>query len=288
MSRLRQITFVTIALVGISQIHTAIAFAEIDRSWRPQLSEKILLLPLKHMNNAIEQDFSKSGLARNMTSVESQISDQVSAISELKKNLSLYSEQEKIEARHQIIVGKKSYIELLGKQIDLKRTRLNTKLVLLKRFDRTLSRDVLEQKAESELRQLQQDAKSRIESISAKLREQIAMEPLTPETNFSKEFDKNMLAINALKGAIANHRMQSQLGLDKGASKGDMLRQLMLDAEADLALVEIETELLGHMAHLLSLDAMALAEDVAITSFDVAAGGQTYSSPSDAVKLFTQ
>jgi hypothetical protein len=288
MSRLRQITFVTIALVGISQIHTAIAFAEIDRSWRPQLSEKILLLPLKHMNNAIEQDFSKSGLARNMTSVESQISDQVSAISELKKNLSLYSEQEKIEARHQIIVGKKSYIELLGKQIDLKRTRLNTKLVLLKRFDRTLSRDVLEQKAESELRQLQQDAKSRIESISAKLREQIAMEPLTPETNFSKEFDKNMLAINALKGAIANHRMQSQLGLDKGASKGDMLRQLMLDAEADLALVEIETELLGHMAHLLSLDAMALAEDVAITSFDVAAGGQTYSSPSDAVNLFTQ
>lgn len=288
MSRLRQITFVTIALVGISQIHTAIAFAEIDRSWRPQLSEKILLLPLKHMNNAIEQDFSKSGLARNMTSVESQISDQVSAISELKKNLSLYSEQEKIEARHQIIVGKKNYIELLGKQIDLKRTRLNTKLVLLKRFDRTLSRDVLEQKAESELRQLQQDAKSRIESISAKLREQIAMEPLTPETNFSKEFDKNMLAINALKGAIANHRMQSQLGLDKGASKGDMLRQLMLDAEADLALVEIETELLGHMAHLLSLDAMALAEDVAITSFDVAAGGQTYSSPSDAVTLFTQ
>ena len=288
MSRLRQITFVTIALVGISQIHTAIAYAEIDRSWRPQLSEKILLLPLKHMNNAIEQDFSKSGLARNMTSVESQISDQVSAISELKKNLSLYSEQEKIEARHQIIVGKKSYIELLGKQIDLKRTRLNTKLVLLKRFDRTLSRDVLEQKAESELRQLQQDAKSRIESISAKLREQIAMEPLTPETNFSKEFDKNMLAINALKGAIANHRMQSQLGLDKGASKGDMLRQLMLDAEADLALVEIETELLGHMAHLLSLDAMALAEDVAITSFDVAAGGQIYSSPSDAVTLFTQ
>ncbi len=288
MSRLRQITFVTIALVGISQIHTAIAFAEIDRSWRPQLSEKILLLPLKHMNNAIEQDFSKSGLARNMTSVESQISDQVSAISELKKNLSLYSEQEKIEARHQIIVGKKSYIELLGKQIDLKRTRLNTKLVLLKRFDRTLSRDVLEQKAESELRQLQQEAKSRIESISAKLREQIAMEPLTPETNFSKEFDKNMLAINALKGAIANHRMQSQLGLDKGASKGDMLRQLMLDAEADLALVEIETELLGHMAHLLSLDAMALAEDVAITSFDVAAGGQIYSSPSDAVTLFTQ
>ena len=36
------------------------------------------------------------------------------------------------------------------------------------------------------------------------------------------------------------------------------------------------------------LDAMALAEDVATNSFDVAAGDQTYSSPSDAVTLFIQ
>ena len=118
MLRLRQITFATIVSVSISQMISSIAFAEIDRSWRPQLSEKILLLPVKHMNNAIEKDFSKSGLARNMTNVESQISDQVSAINELKQNLSRYDEQEQIEARHQIIVGKKSYIELLGKQID--------------------------------------------------------------------------------------------------------------------------------------------------------------------------
>jgi len=288
MSKLRQITFVTMALVGISQMTSTLAFAGIDQQWRPQLSEKILLLPPKHMNNAIEQDFNKSGLAKNMTSVESEISDQVSSINELKKNLSLYNEEEKIEARHQIIVGKKSYIELLGKQIDLKRTRLNTKLALLKQLDRRLSNDKARQKAGSEVTQLQADAKSRIESISAKLRQQIALEPLTKETNFSKAFDKNMAAIGALKTAIANHRMQSQLGLDAGASKADMLRQLMLDAEADLALVEIETELLGHMAHLLSLDAMALAEDVATQSFDIAAGGLTYSSPSDAVPLFTQ
>ena len=288
MLKLRQITFITIVLLGVNQIHIPTAFAEIERSWRPQLSEKILLLPLKHMNNAIEKDFSKSGLARNMTNVESQISDQVSAINELKQNLSRYDEQEQIEARHQIIVGKKSYIELLGKQIDLKRTRLDTKIALLKQFDRSLSRDVKEHKAKSELRQLQQDAKSRIESISAKLRQQIAMEPLTKETNFSKAFDKNMSAISALKDAIASHRMQSHLELNNGTSKADMLRQLMLDAEADLALVEIETELLGHMAHLLSLDAMALAEDVATKSFDLADGGHTYSSPSDAVTLFIQ
>lgn len=288
MSGFRTIMIATVALVGISQMQTTVAFAEIDRQWRPQLSEKILLLPPKHMNDAIEQDFSKSGLAQNMTSVETQLSDQVSAIDQLKQNLSRYDEQEQIEARHQIIVGKKTYIELLGQQIDLKRERLHTKLGLLKRLDRNLSRDAAQQKAASDVAQLQADAKSRIEGISSKLREQIALEPLTKETNFSKAFDKNMAAISALKDAIANHRMQSRLGLDSGATKADMLRQLMLDTEADLALIEIETELLGHMAHLLSLDAMALAEDVAAQSFTVATKAQIYSSPSDAVPLFTQ
>lgn len=288
MSGFRTIMIATVALVGISQIQTTVAFAEIDRQWRPQLSEKILLLPPKHMNDAIEQDFSKSGLAQNMTSVETQLSDQVSAIDQLKQHLSRYDEQEQIEARHQIIVGKKTYIELLGQQIDLKRERLHTKLGLLKRLDRNLSRDAAQQKAASDVAQLQADAKSRIEGISSKLREQIALEPLTKETNFSKAFDKNMAAISALKDAIANHRMQSRLGLDSGATKADMLRQLMLDTEADLALIEIETELLGHMAHLLSLDAMALAEDVAAQSFTVATKAQIYSSPSDAVPLFTQ
>ena len=288
MSGFRNIMIATVALVVVSQMQAAVAFAEIDRQWRPQLSEKILLLPPKHINDAIEQDFSKSGLAQNMTSVETQLSDQVIAIDQLKQNLSRYDEQEQIEARHQIIVGKKNYIELLGKQIDLKSKRLHTKLGLLKRLDRNLSRDTAQQKATSGVAQLQADAKSRIEGISSKLREQIALEPLAKETNFSKAFDKNMAAISALKNAIANHRMQTWIGLDSGTNKAEILRQLMLDTEADLALVEIEIELLGHMAHLLSLDAMALAEDVASQSFNVAANSETFSSPSDAVPLFTQ
>lgn len=287
MSSIRRITLVTMALVTISQMTTAVTFAYTDPQWRPQLSEKILLLPPKHMNNAIEQDFNKSGLAKNMTSVETQMSEQASAINELKKNLPIYDQEEKIEARHQIIVGKKSYIELLGKQIDLKQSRLNTKLALLKRLDRRLLNGKAQKNSSSSIIQLQEDAKSRIESISSKLRQQIALEPLTKETNFSKAFDKNLAAISSLKAAIANHRMQSQLGLEGGANKTNMLRQLMLDVEAELALVEIETELLGHMAHLLSLDAMALAEDVAMQTFDVDEGGSTYSSPSDAVSLFT-
>ena len=140
----------------------------------------------------------------------------------------------------------------------------------------------------SEIKKLQQDARSRVAGISEKLREQISMDSLTEETNFSKAFSKNMAAIATLKRAIANHRMQPLGETDNGATKVEMLRGLMMDTEADLALIEIETELLGHMAHLLSLDAMALAEDVAIQSFDVANQSRRYTSPSDAVSVFVQ
>ena len=39
------------------------------------------------MNEAIEQDFNKSGLAKNMLTVEDQISNQVNELGELKQNL---------------------------------------------------------------------------------------------------------------------------------------------------------------------------------------------------------
>ena len=56
MSGFRTIIIATIALVGVSQMQAAVAFAEIDRQWRPQLSEKILLLPPKHMNDATHRN----------------------------------------------------------------------------------------------------------------------------------------------------------------------------------------------------------------------------------------
>ena len=130
-------TSAIILAILVSVANPNAANAESNTGWNPQLSERILLLPPKRLNDVIEQDFSKSGLAVNMTDIETEISGQASLISELSENLDNYQNEAKIEARHQVIVGKKNYIELLGEQTALKQLRLTTKLTLLQRITAT-------------------------------------------------------------------------------------------------------------------------------------------------------
>ena len=273
-------------LVSVANLNAA--NADSSAGWNPQLSERILLLPPKRLNDVIEQDFSKSGLAVNMTDIETEISGQASLISELSGNLGNYQNEAKIEVRHQVIVGKKNYIELLGEQTALKQVRLTTKLTLLQKLERTLAQNDKKNQQRTEVQKIQSELQKKSTIIAAKLKEEISLETLKAESNFSKAFDKNMAAISSLKAAIANHNMQSNSAIDTDASKVEIIRRMMVDTEAELALVDIENELLGHMAHLLSLDAMALAEDVALQSFDLATNSPTFSTPSDAVSLFIQ
>jgi len=281
-------TSAIILAILVSVANPNAANAESSTGWNPQLSERILLLPPKRLNDVIEQDFSKSGLAVNMTDIETEISGQASLISELSENLDNYQNEAKIEARHQVIVGKKNYIELLGEQTALKQLRLTTKLTLLQRLERTLAQNDKKNKQRTEVQKIQSELQKKSTMIAAKLKEEISLETLKAESNFSKAFDKNMAAISSLKAAIANHNMQSNSAIDTDASKVEIIRRMMVDTEAELALVDIENELLGHMAHLLSLDAMALAEDVALQSYDLATNSPTFSAPSDALPLFIQ
>jgi len=281
-------TSAIILAILVSVANPNAANAESSTGWNPQLSERILLLPPKRLNDVIEQDFSKSGLAVNMTDIETEISGQASLISELSENLDNYQNEAKIEARHQVIVGKKNYIELLGEQTALKQLRLTTKLTLLQRLERTLAQNDKKNKQRTEVQKIQSELQKKSTMIAAKLKEEISLETLKAESNFSKAFDKNMAAISSLKAAIANHTMQSNSAIDTDASKVEIIRRMMVDTEAELALVNIENELLGHMAHLLSLDAMALAEDVALQSYDLATNSPTFSAPSDALPLFIQ
>ena len=281
-------TSAIILAILVSVANPNAANAESSNGWNPQLSERILLLPPKRLNDVIEQDFSKSGLAVNMTDIETEISGQASLISELSENLDNYQNEAKIEARHQVIVGKKNYIELLGEQTALKQLRLTTKLTLLQRLERTLAQNDKKNQQRTEVQKIQSELQKKSTMIAAKLKEEISLETLKAESNFSKAFDKNMAAISSLKAAIANHTMQSNSAIDTDASKVEIIRRMMVDTEAELALVDIENELLGHMAHLLSLDAMALAEDVALQSYDLATNSPTFSAPSDALPLFIQ
>ena len=288
MLKYRNLLLIIMTFTGLSISGSQTALSQNGSHWQPQLSEKILMLPPKHLNEVIETDFGKSGLANHMTNIESEISEQVSMINELASNIDNYENAELIEARHQVIVGKKNYIELLGEQNLLKQQRIKTKLNLLANLENAVTRNFHKTENQSEISELQNELESRSSEVAAKLTQEISLETLQDESKFSKAFNKKMTAISALKDAIASHRMQSQSGIDANLSKAEIIREMKLNTEAELALVDIENELLGHMAHLLSLDAMALAEDSASQSFDVATNVMNFSTASDAVSLFIQ
>ncbi len=72
-------------------------------------------------------------------------------------------------------------------------------------------------------------------------------------------------------------------------SREEYLRQLLAEAQGDLAIVEQESLILGHMAKLVSLDALALAEGIA--EVEAESGLSTAPSParqpSEIVSIFT-
>ena len=92
-----------------------------------------------------------------------------------------------------------------------------------------------------------------------------------------------------LRDAIANHPLnQIANSGDEPRNKIEELQRLAVNVEAQLRL-DMEDEVLGHMAKLLSLDAMAFAEEVAELAY--LAAGQVpetadFRSPAAGVKLF--
>ena len=94
----------------------------------------------------------------------------------------------------------------------------------------------------------------------------------------------------ALRDAIANHPLnQIAKDGDEPRNKIEELQRLAVNVEAQLAVLDMEDEVLGHMAKLLSLDAMAFAEEVAELAY--LAAGQVpetadFRSPAAGVKLF--
>ena len=84
------------------------------------------------------------------------------------------------------------------------------------------------------------------------------------ESKFGEDYAANRQAIESLRSAIANHPLnKADGGSDAPRNKIEELQRPTMSVEAQLAILDMEDEVLGHMAKLLSLDAMAFAEEAA-------------------------
>ena len=134
-------SFMIAALTGIALTLSSQAIASSPPGWQPQISEKILVLPQKQLERAIQRDFAASALASDMMNVDRQIVSEVTNIQSLSENQHLYEGEAAIEVKHQVLAAKRAYIGLMGEQIGMKRKKLQTQLRLYRHLTRTARRN---------------------------------------------------------------------------------------------------------------------------------------------------
>ena len=97
--------------------------------WKPQIVEKMYVLPPKHLNKVLNNDFNKSLLAINLQNTDNKIKNKIEKISELNSLLPGGSKEEALEIQHQIIINKRDYIKDMNDLLIMKKEKLNTCLL---------------------------------------------------------------------------------------------------------------------------------------------------------------
>ena len=284
--RKAMITVVT----GLALLAAGPALASTGQGWQPQISEKILVLPQKHLERAVQRDFAASPLASDMLDIDRQIASEVTNIQSLSESQHLYEGDAAMEVKHQVLAGKRAYIGLMGDQIALKRKKLETQLRLYRHLARTARRNASNLENQREVAAAIDTAQQRAEKVESTLREDLFYSTNLPESKFGEDYAANRQAIESLRAAIANHPLnRAGDGVDAPRSKIEELQRLEMNVEAQLAILDMEDEVLGHMAKLLSLDAMAFAEEVAERAYlenEQMLDAPDFRSPAAGVKLF--
>ena len=233
--------------------------------WQPDASERLVRLPADYMQQAIKQDYANSELATNLSNVNKKIKQTSNDLSELQKTMD-QADDEKVrrELQHQFLAKKKKFIELMGKRQKLEHKQAKTHLELYRQLlDQIESKNGARTAAEKELIQKQKKARKRFESVVDKVDMKMFGSAASKKSEYNKEYKMNMKAIEKMGNAIRNHPMNSQAEIDgQKVSKKEYIRQLMAEKESDLAILDQGEQILGYMAKLVALDAMALAANV--------------------------
>ena len=134
----------------------------------------------------------------------------------------------------------------------------------------------------------QEVAHNRFRSSIAQVDAQLFRSPLMKESKYSREYAKNLAAIEHLVQAVNAHPANVKPNVDGvDVSREDFLRQLINDNEATIAVLNQERSILGYMAKLIALDATVLSEAVNEDEVvSVVEEHASYAGVSGAVKFF--
>jgi hypothetical protein len=233
-------------------------------SWQPNSSEKLVKLPASYLKKAVDQDYKRSPLAAEMADTESRIKLKLQTLGDLRDAAGRAEGELKLELRHQLLAEKRAYLNLMARHHDLRRRRAQTRIRLYEGLLRKLGRDAAGMTPQRiALAEKQDVARKRFDASIGKVDMVLFRSSVTSESRYARDYAKNVAAIESLVHAINRHPMNAKAEIDgKPVSKQDYLRQLAAENEAEIATVKQEEGILGYMAKLIGLDALALSEAV--------------------------
>lgn len=195
----------------------------------------------------------------------------------------------RLDLRQQLLGEKQAFIRIMGDRQRLERERTNTRLRLLHSLIGELDRGQTSATTDGEkIRASQVAARERFESSLTKVDDVLFASGMAPDSRYAKAHADNLASIEQLRRAIANHPMNQAPSLEgKDLTKREYLEGLAMEDEAHLAILEQEEQVLGFMAKLVALDALAFADELDRTDRDTSETSKpTAPILSSAVRMF--
>ena len=265
--------------------------AALASDWAPVASERLMRLPGESLEKAVEKDFARSALAQDLADVDEQVAFKQMTLGDLKGAVERAEDSAaRADLQFQFIEAKRDYLTLMREQQSLRKKRSAAKVRLYEKIFARLGADARRMTPErSALIDSQKSARQRMErslqAVDASLLAPMAVE----SSRYATEYRKNIGAIESLMAAVQNHPMNRAPSIDgQPVTQEEYLRNLIANAQGELALAEQEEVILGHMAKLVSLDALALAEGIEETQSaeTFSAGPEPRKQVSELVDLF--
>jgi hypothetical protein len=273
-------------LASSSSVHAA-ADANNIPAWNPKSSEKLIKLPATYLKKSLDHDFQESTLGLAIQKTEEKTGLKSQTLADLRDAIEEAEGELKLELRHQFLGEKRNFLELISEKNRYRKKHLRTKHRL---FERMLKRMAEKNRGMTPVRQelvnRQEGARQRFKSSLAKVDMKLFQVSVVPESRYTVKYAENLAAIEKLASRIQSHRMNTSVQVDgQPLSKEDYIRQLLADAQAELAVLEQEETILGYMAKLVAFDALALSEQ-ALDAEMADSDRPSASSPAKAVDYF--
>ena len=280
-----------IAIVVAGIFLAAPAMAKNSAAWSPTASEQLIKLPGDYLKKAVDNDFAKSRMAAALVALDRDIGLKQQTLGDLQAAIQRADGELRVELQHRFLEEKRNYIEMMKQHQDLRARRASTKVRLYERLLTKLNRSQQTITPEqADLQSKQTAARERFEASAAKIDTKLLASSVTSESKYAREYATNLAAIESLVAAVKSHPMNQTPAISGvPVSRAEYLRQLVAENQAQVAVVDQERAILGYMAKLVSLDALALSEGIdAPAETDIAtadtAGGKT--GVSGAVEFF--